>query len=634
MLEKVLSEETIGLAIEDLQKKNDSCGVDGIMISAFREYWEMNGETIRHLVLAGKYEPSAVRETELLRANGKRRIISQFTCTDRVILRAIKETLEPVWQSDFSKYSFAYQAGKGVQKAVEQAVSFLEAGLEWVLELDIDSFFDNVDIELLLHMLNEKEMDSRLLALLRQYLYCTVESDYHRSKKQKGIVQGSPVSPLLSNIYMNAFDHEMEIRYSFCRFSDDINVYFSTRGEAEEALRWIETQLKDKLHLSLNREKCGIYPAIHRKYLGYEFRRAKDTSRVFVQKASKGQMQYYRNWHTSAIQRIDRSYHLVNDGILTKKDYTVLFENGTGKQYIPVETCASLNIYSNTIFSTGFFQFMNQKKLAVSIYDKYGEYVGSFCTARHYYSTKTMLKQAAIYNDETARLLLARKIEMASLHNVRENLCYYNRYRKNAALQLCIEKISAGIAQMNEAKLLNEMLLLEARLKQEYYGCWDMIIGADDFPFEQRTRRPPKNALNALISFGNTVIYQRVATEIHKTSLDIRIGIVHSANNRNESLNLDLAELFKPILVDRAIFTAIHNKELQKNVHFEEGEDGGIYLNKEGKQIFIRRLEQKIYQKITVETEPMTYDTLMRREVQKLFKAIFYGENYKPYKYH
>lgn len=196
-----------------------------------------------------------------------------------------------------------------------------------------------------------------------------------------------------------------------------------------------------------------------------------------------------------------------------------------------------------------------------------------------------------------------------------------------------IEKFSEAIVQINEASSVDEMMLIEARARQEYFRCWDIIIGQNDFVFDKRTRRPPQNPLNAMISFGNVFLYRRIASEIHKTALDIQIGILHAANNRSDSLNLDISELFKPIIVDRTIFTVIHNREIQKDQHFEKIDDNAVYLNTEGKRIFIKALERKIYQTITVKGETMTYDSLIRKEIQNLYKGIVFGVKYKPYKY-
>lgn len=143
-----------------------------------------------------------------------------------------------------------------------------------------------------------------------------------------------------------------------------------------------------------------------------------------------GKREYYEKWNTSAIQKVDRNYHLINDGVLSRKDFTILFENEDGQNYLPVETCGSINIYSQVTFSSSFFEFAKEKQLVINIFGRFGEYVGSFCTVNHNEATQVMLKQAQIYNDEQKRMDIAKKIELASLHNERENLRYYYKHKK------------------------------------------------------------------------------------------------------------------------------------------------------------------------------------------------------------
>ena len=563
MMEVVLDEANIRRAIDELLKGKNTCGVDGVYASGFEDYWKLNGKGIVAAVREGRYHPDSVRETEILKKNGGKRLISCYTCTDRVILRAIKNVIEPLWEEKFSEKSFAYQKGKGVVAAVNQAAEYIREGYSWVLELDIEDFFDAINLEQLFEKICGSISDEYLTTLIKKYLYCTIQCDYNIRNRVRGIVQGNPLSPLFSNIYMDSFDRYMEERYHFCRFSDDVNVYFKDKESAFEAWKDIESYLKVNLGLSLKRSKCGVYPAINRDFLGYEFyKRQKD---ICVRKKMRGQDVCYSRWHATAIQKINRDYHIINDGILSKRDYTLLFENKDKKYYIPVETCGALNVYSNISFSSGFFELAAKKKLAVNIYDRFGRHVGSFVSGEHYLSAKTMLKQAEVYLNMGERLKYAKKIE---------------------------------------------------------------------FAFENRSRRPPRNPINAMISFGNVVLYQKIATEIYKTSLDIRIGLVHSANGRSESLNLDIAEIFKPIIVDRVIFALINNKAIKADLHFTVLENGGVMMNLEGKRIFIRELEKKLFQKITVKGDTVTYQTLMKDEVWKIFKSIYYDQKYTPYKYY
>ena len=631
-MENIFTEENMNEALEHLLLKNDSCGVDGIMISEYKSYYELNGEQIRQKLLIGKYKPDAVQIVEILMKKGKRRPISKHTCTDRVILDVLKTSLTPLWATEFSKYSYAYQENKGVQEAVKQCAEYIEAGHEWVVEIDIKNFFDSINLERMLSMLEKKIQNELLLKLLHSYLYIMVQEDGRRYRKTIGLMQGSPISPLLSNIYMHKFDMYME-KYHFCRFSDDINIYCDSIEQAEQCLNAVEKFLEEELGLQCNKTKCGIYPALSRRFLGYEFYKKKNDTKVYIRKYKFENQAYYKKWNISAIQKIDQNYHLINDGILTKKDFTVLFENPEGKHYLPVETCSSINIYSEVSFSSAFFEYAKKKRLIINIFGDYGEYIGSFYTSTHKEATQMMLKQVQIYSDVTKRIEIAKKVEIASLHNQRENLRYYYKRQKNENLKKAIDDITSGMEEMKRCDSIEKMMLIEARAKQKYLQCFDIIIDNVDFPFEKRTKRPPLNELNALISFGNVFLYQRIATEIRKTALDIRIGFIHAANSRSQTFNLDIAEIFKPIIVDRAIFTMIHNMMITKREHFEVNENGAVLLNKVGKRIFIRELEKKLYQKVKIDGISRTYDSIIKHEIQKMVHVVKNGEKYKPYKY-
>ena len=627
-IENVLSDENLALARESLQGKRDSCGLDGIKISMFDDYWKVNGDKIKQEIYVGKYVPGVVKLHEIVNAKQKRRSISLMNTVDRFIYRALMQEMSRFWEPLFSEYAYAYRDYKGTQQAVEQAATYIEQGYKWSAEIDIESYFDNIDQGKLLLKVQEYIQDPRVFDLLIGYCRCTIMDDHIFYQKEKGILQGGSLSPLLSNIYLNGLDHYMEKQeYKFCRFGDNINIYCKSYEDAFKQYQDVKTYLEEKEGLSLNIGKSGVFKALNRKYLGYRF--SEKDGKVFVKKEQKAYRTVYRDWYTTGITRIDHNYHLINEGILTKHDFTILFEGDEGKKYIPVETAESLYVYSNVIFSGGFFEFVNEHGLNVNIIDRYGEKVGAFVPQNNRRNIKTEIKQIKLYEDERARFDLARKLEVASISNLRANLRYYERRKPDEVLQDTIAYITGLIQKLNEAKDITGLMTLEARARQKYYQCFNVIMAESGFTFKKRTKRPPEDPLNAMISFGNTLLYQRFANEINRTSLDIRIGIVHAANSRPESLNLDL---FKPIIVDRTIFTLVNRRML--NAHdFVEVENNGVYLSKNGKKQFLQEFERKIYQKIKYNGVEHTYDFIMKNEVQKLKKFIEQRETYKPYKY-
>lgn len=631
VLEDVFSDENLEEAFESFADKHDSHGLDGVKLSELRAYWETNGKKIKESIFNGTYKVGAVEQRQIVNRKGKKRTISLMNSIDRFIFRALYQKMASEWEKQFSQYSYAYQNNKGVLTAVEQAAKYMEEGKDRSVELDIQNFFDNINHSIIISKLKAGIEDVRVLDLLIAYLTCTLLDDHVFHQMEQGVLQGGPLSPLLANVYMNELDHYMEKQgYSFCRFGDDINIYCSTYEEAIVAFSDVTARMEKIEQLPLNHGKTGIFKGINRKYLGYRFE-MKD-GHVIVKKEQRAYKTVYRDWYTTGIQKMDHNYHLINEGILTKQDFNILFESENGKKYIPVETTDSLYIYSNVIMSGNFFDFMNQVGLNVSFINKYGEKIGSFVPNNSRRNIKTELKQLRMYDSEKERLDMARRLEIASVSNIRANLRYYQRRKNATELEAAVKDMTDIITKLNEARDINHMMMLEAQARQKYYGCFNSILEGKQFYFDKRTRRPPQDPLNAMISFGNTLLYQRIANEINRTSLDIRIGIVHAAGNRPESLNLDLADLFKPILVDRTIFTLVNRKMINVN-DFVEVENNGIYLNNRAKKIFISEYENKLYQKVTFDGAERTYDYLIKNEIQKLKKYIENGEKYKPYKY-
>lgn len=628
-LGNVLSEDNIYLAIEEICSKKDRKNEDGK--SELRELWDVNSEDIVEMVYKGIYEPKVVQQYEILKIDGRRRIISDYNLIDKLILRAIEQALRPEIEDMLHENCFAYRHGKGYVKAVQQAANYIEEGNIWVAEIDIAHYFDCIDLQRMMQLLAPL-VDNRLHMLIEKYLYGKIEYEYHVRNNVVGLIQGSPLSPLLSNLFLNNFDWMIWSKYKHVRFSDNINIYTPTRDEALS----IYNRSKDKLAgigLDINKNKSGVFEAAKRIFLGYQFSVNTKKHKVTASRFKEKSHEVYKCWHKSAIQKIGKNYHLINDGILTRKDYNILFENESGKYIIPVEVVDSINIYSNVVFSSDFFKFANERRLRINFFDEFGENTGNYVASYGDSRAPVMLKQAEIYLDETKRHNLAKSMEIASVHNIRANLRYYKKHSKEDVFDEVITALSSTIKAMNETSTVKELLLLEARARQIYYSMFSVIVKNEDFIFEKRTRRPPKDPINALISFGNVFLYNKIATEIRKSSLDIRIGLIHATNRRSESLNLDIADIFKPVIVDRVIFTLINRKMIDAKMHFVYEKDESVYLNKEGKRLFIQELENKLKSSLTISEKVYTYDSLIREEVSKIYRAVMYDVKYKPYKY-
>ena len=240
-------------------------------------------------------------------------------------------------------------------------------------------------------------------------------------------------------------------------------------------------------------------------------------------------------------------------------------------------------------------------------------------------------EQLNFYYNDRERLVLAKTFVRAALHHIKLNIRYYHKFYPDQYFVKVVNTINALENEIKECTQYEILLLLEARTREAYYSCFDQFIHNKEFVFEKRTKRPPQNEINALISFGNTLLYNLFATEIYKSPLDIRIGFLHATNNREESLNLDFAEIYKPLVVDRVIFALINRKALNLS-HFEKTENGGVYLNAEGKRIFIDAFYEKLDTSLSVKSEHITYRELIKREVQHLLRYFRHSEKYKPFR--
>ncbi len=622
-IEMVLEKDNLDLAMDNIMAKNDSCGIDGIRISEFEKYWSINKQNIIDMIKCGTYIPKTVQEFDIIKPNGRCRTLAKYTTLDRFILRAIEQVINKNIDDKLSNYCFAYRPNMGVSMAVNTAAKYIEQGSSWVAEMDIEQFFDNINLSIMLDILAQIIGESVLMKLIEKYLYIEIEYDFRIRNKNNGLIQGNPLSPIFSNLYLSGFDSELEDKcYKFVRFADNINIYTTNRDDAIAALDDCESILRDKYKLQLNRNKTGVYESIKRHFLGFEFIRDKYTKKILSRKYKHLGRIMYSNWHTSSLQQVGKNYHIINDGILTRQDYSLLFENEEFKQKLPIEMVESINIYSNVILSSGFFEFANQHNLCVNFFDKYGAFVGSLFTARNKVNGKLFLKQSEIYQDNCKRLEYAKKIIIASMHNMRANLRYYKKHRESENIISNILKISNIITEMNQASNIDELMLIEAHGHQIYYECFNDILDNPSFLFVRRSKRPPKDAINSLISFGNVYMYNRIAMEIRKSMLDIRVGFLHATNQRSESLNLDIAEIFKPVIVDRVIFSMINKNMINVDRHFDNI-NSGIYLNKQGKIIFLEELERKLYTVITINDGVMTYDRVIKNEIKKIKQSIF-----------
>jgi len=330
-----------------------------------------------------------------------------------------------------------------------------------------------------------------------------------------------------------------------------------------------------------------------------------------------------------------KTYYLFNPGRMSRKDNTLKFvpidEDGIDgvPKYIPVEGVSDLFCFGSLDANSAFYNFLGKAGIAVHFFDYYEHYTGSFSPKEYLLAGKMQVEQTKQYIDPKKRIVIAQKFVSGAAFNMTKNLRYYiNREKELSHLLEDIDRYAGLIA---DAKAVDELMGIEGNIRQTYYAAFDDIISAD-FSMGNRDKRPPKNEINALISYGNMLCYTLCLSQIYHTQLNPTISFLHEPGYRRYSLALDLAEIFKPLLVDRLIFRLLNKKEIQAK-DFDH-QINSCLLKESGRKTFTRVWEERINEtfKHPVLKRNVSYKHLIKLECYKLSKHILGLEEYKPFK--
>lgn len=324
-----------------------------------------------------------------------------------------------------------------------------------------------------------------------------------------------------------------------------------------------------------------------------------------------------------------QSLYLFSNCTVKRKDNTLMFDIDGTKKYRPVESVADIFLFGEHTLNTKLLNFLGQKKIPVHIFNYYGFYSGSFFPREQYLSGHVTISQAKHYLDKEKRMALAYEFLNAAASNILTNLTYYkNRGRE---LETKISQIKNLKKTLRNADSIAYLMGIEGNIRELYYSTFKEILRPET-EFKKRVKRPPDNFINSLISFGNSLVYTSVLSELYRTQLDPTVSFLHEPGFRRYSLALDLSEIFKPVLMDRMIFSLVNKKELaetdtEKNLNY-------CYLKDNGRMKFLRKYDERL--KTTVKHKKLnrhvSYKRLIRLECYKIVKHILGEEKYVGFK--
>lgn len=329
-----------------------------------------------------------------------------------------------------------------------------------------------------------------------------------------------------------------------------------------------------------------------------------------------------------------RAIFIFKSGRLSRYQNTIRFtfsENGSkNNRILPINSIESLHCLGQVKLNSAFLSFAGKKSVSIHFYDWHGNYVGSFVPVKRNISGFLLVKQVQAYLDHTKRMSIAREIVRSLLYNMRKNIKYFSN--RNVELSEVEASLDYILLKLDTASSVQEIMGLEGEAWQCYYGSWDSIIQLPDFKFEARSRRPPLNRLNSLISFGNTLLYSEVVKQINLTALHPAVSFLHEPFERRLSLALDIAEMFKPVLVDRLIIHMIKSKEIDSDDFLKA--PTRVILKESARKKFIERFMRKLDETVKHRKlkRNVSYRTMIRLECYKLTKFLIEENEYEGFR--
>ncbi len=313
LMDEVLSKDNLNLAYSRVVRNKGAAGVDEMTCEQVKEFLTVHGNELIHQIKSREYQPQPVRRVEIPKPSGGVRKLGIPTVVDRIIQQALVQKMTPIFEPTFSEYSYGFRPNRRCQDAIERALELLNQGYEWIVDLDLEKFFDNVPQDKLIRLVDNAVHDSDITALIHKYLRAGVMINGTFENTDVGTPQGGNLSPLLSNIYLNELDKELERRgLRFARYADDCVIFVKTEFSAERVMRNIVTFIETKLKLKVNAEKTHITRPTNLKYLGFSFVKlngswqARPHKQSFIKLFDKLKKLTKRSWSIDLTYRIKK----------------------------------------------------------------------------------------------------------------------------------------------------------------------------------------------------------------------------------------------------------------------------------------------------------------------------------------
>lgn len=580
------------------------------------QIWQLQKQLRRE-----QYQASPAKGFYVAKKSGGKRLIGMPTVRDRVVQRYLLQAMYPALERTLSPVAFAYRPGYSTHLAVERVQAFYQHPV-WVLKTDIQQFFDRLCWALLLHQINQLNLEPTIVRLIEQQIRAGIVLEHRWQRPNQGVLQGSILSGALANLYLSEFDRRcLEAGLPFVRYGDDCLVICPGWTEANRALSLMQGWLAD-CYLTLQPEKTQIFaPDQSFVFLGYQFHAGVITppqrSLPQVTEASKSRAgrtggrppkacSIVKPPRTSSRKSSTDTYwrepmttlYVTEQGAYVKvqhKQFQV-FHDGDLKISVPVNRVTHIVLFGCSNLSHGAVSLCLQYRIPVLYLSSKGRYFGQLQTTGQA-QVRYLIHQVQRSFDAEFILNQARTIVSAKLHNSRVLLQRTKSRRKIQAVQQAIDELARLIQQLPSVDSLEALMGYEGQGAIAYFQALSLLLKSP-FEFEQRTRRPPTDPVNSLLSLGYTLLSQNMHSMIEVAGLHTHFGNLHVPRENHPALVSDLIEEFRAFVVDSLVLYLTNSAILSLEDFTPPDERSGVYLHADALKRFLKHWEAKLQTEI------------------------------------
>lgn len=663
LFEEICSYSNLLAAFDKVEENAGGPGVDNVTIEEFSISLDETLMSLRKEILEGEYKPEALLKFGIPKDDGSVRWLSIPVVKDRVVQTATAMVLSPILDREFEECSFAYRKGMSVKKAVQKIIDYRNKGYVWVVDADITSYFDEIDHEILLKEIKKHINDEKVVHLVSMWLKVDVVSKGGRSKLTKGVPQGSPISPLLSNLYLDVFDETlMKASYKHVRFADDFVILCKERPDAKDAIELTEDTLK-KLKLSLNYDKTRLTHFNEGfKYLGMKFLRSMIFRPIYEDK-----LEIEKEFEIKIEQK---PVELITPPVVTESEKTPTQTSMTPELPNTVMAKAFKEAIEDKASEEEIFDYSFQEKPEVESSDSKNPFLRTlylleqgtvlakederfrilknkvaikvipaikvdqvvvfgniqlttqamrFCLEKEipvillssrgkYFGEITSFKitnaalhkkQFELAGNEVSSLEIGKAIVKTKINNSKVIIQRYARKRKQLNLASEIQKINQMLNKVSRVLMRDELMGVEGAASAGYFSAIRTLVG-DGWDFKKRQRQPPPDPVNSLLSYGYTLLFYNIYAMVRMHGLHPYIGFLHKLRDGHPALVSDIQEEFRAPVVDATVISLILRGSIKKQ-DFILPEDSGspCFLKSDARKIFIKAFENKMNSSIS-----------------------------------